>query len=157
MWVSYVIAEVQLAVESDTRNRGNQQYLSDFANEVVKISHLLPLWTAVMTNYFGCDSLTASTAAVESSFNDVKHRMTHHIVLPARIDKFVMLHIDYLDGAMKLAAAAGAKCCKAQSEDEQHGTCCTAHRTKCMDVPNVAISQDDSEGEMHSFPLSQLN
>lgn len=140
-WVSSLVAEIRLAVESDTGNRGNQQYLPDFVNEIIKISHLLPMWTAVMTNYFRCYSSTASTAAVESSFNDVKHRMTQHIDLPARIDEFVMLHIDYLDGAMKLAAAANAANCRPPADVRQNVLRATTETTKHQDTPDITISQ----------------
>ena len=134
-------------MESESGNRGNQQYLPDFVKEVLKMSHLLPLWTAVMTNSFGCENLTVSTAAVESSFNDVKHRMAQHITLPTRVDEFVMLHIDYLDGMSKLAAARQASSCLPQREVLPPRT------TETPDDNNnqQGTRSFNQDGERHSF------
>jgi hypothetical protein len=90
-------------INGDEGNRGNQQHLPEIVEEVRKLAHLFPLWTAVMTELFAFGSLTASTAAVEGSFNDVKNRMVKHIDMPARVDEFVQLYMAYIDGALKLS------------------------------------------------------
>jgi hypothetical protein len=103
VWFNTIVQQVTDRISGDEGNRGNQQHLPEIVEEVRKLAHLFPLWTAVMTESFAYGSLTASTAAVEGSFNDVKNRMVKHIDMPARVDEFIQLHVEYIDGAMKLS------------------------------------------------------
>lgn len=47
----------------------NAYYLPDFADKLIKISLLCPLWTNIIIPVFYCPNITAASAPVESEFN----------------------------------------------------------------------------------------
>ncbi|TGZ47630.1 hypothetical protein DBV15_13001, partial [Temnothorax longispinosus] len=82
----------------------NACFNPDFANCLKKqLIPYLPLWTGIMRCHFEESSIIATFSSVESEFNDLKRR-AFDIKLPMRIDKFVLLHLDHLDGKVKLAS-----------------------------------------------------
>lgn len=82
----------------------NACFNPDFANCLKKqLISYLPLWTGIMRCHFEGSSIIATSSSVESEFNDLKRR-AFDIKLPMRIDKFVLHHLDYLDGKVKLAS-----------------------------------------------------
>lgn len=54
---------------------------------------------------FGFGGITASSSSSESQFNDLKTRVLSHEQLPMRVDKFLQVHIDSCEGAIRLVAA----------------------------------------------------
>ncbi|CAI5762726.1 Hypothetical predicted protein [Podarcis lilfordi] len=86
--------------------RPNWQMLPDLVRDILKISHLIPLWTAVMVPFYGYDGVTASSASSKAYFKDLKHAHFKHVTLPMRLDDFIFEHIQSLEGTMKLAVAA---------------------------------------------------
>jgi hypothetical protein len=79
----------------------NACYNAEFAAKLKK--HLLPyipLWTAVMVPIFGRGGVTATSAAVESEFADLKKR-DFKGELPMRVDRFVLQHLDRIDEKIK--------------------------------------------------------
>ena len=67
---------------------------------------MLSLITSSHRNEFGYGRVPASSAPVESDFNDVKSRLFKNKSLPIRIDEAVQCHIDYIMGKSKLSDAA---------------------------------------------------
>lgn len=64
--------------------------------------YLLPyvaLWTAIMVPLFGRGSVTATSAAVESEFTDMKREFRGEI--PMRTDRFVMQHLERIDDKIR--------------------------------------------------------
>lgn len=59
-----------------------------------------------MINFFPQARVIASSASVESNFNNVKHRVFRNTSLPLRVDDFLKILIQSTDGAVKLAEAA---------------------------------------------------
>lgn len=56
-----------------------------------------------MIKYFNISQLTASSASVESYFNDLKNRSFHNDNLPIRADRFIRKHIKEIESMLKLA------------------------------------------------------
>ncbi len=78
------------------------QYCPEVAVHIKKFSKLLPLWSAIMTPTFGYGSLTASSAASESGFDDLKNRVFKHKTLPVRLDSFIENHLTSIIGEINL-------------------------------------------------------
>lgn len=83
----------------------NGFYCVDFAKKFKTLLKYFPLFTEIMPTVFGYGSTNATSAAVESEFNDLKNRTLRDISLPMRADKFVSKHIFSLSGKIKLAMA----------------------------------------------------
>lgn len=75
----------------------------------------LPLWTGIMRPFFKRGEEVATSAPVESEFSALKSRFKRQM----RVDKFAILHIDYLDEKVKLAAAESVKVPKKATEDKR--------------------------------------
>lgn len=56
-----------------------------------------------MISKFGFGKINASSAAVESEFNDIEHRLLKYGSQSIRIDKFLTIHIQSFSGKAKLA------------------------------------------------------
>lgn len=102
----------------------NACFNPDFAQRVKKdLLPFLPLWTNIMRRHFGRGQKIATSSSVESEFADLKRRAFNG-KLPMRIDKFVLEHLDYLDGKVKLASNK-------------------------QDLPRIARKKPEHEGSIH--------
>jgi len=81
----------------------NGFYCINFAKKFKVLLKYFPLFSEVMLVIFGYGSTNATSAAVESEFNDLKNRTLRDVSLPMRADKFVSKHISCLSGKIKLA------------------------------------------------------
>jgi len=61
-----------------------------------------------MRLYFKCDTEIATSSSVESIFAEYKTRLFKGCI-PMRVDKFVVSHLDYLDGRLCLDFASHAE------------------------------------------------
>lgn len=77
-------------------------YLPSLIPIIIKCVKLLPLWSGLMIPLFGYGSETASSAAVESSFNKIKNTTFKHISLPTDLEIFLEHHIASLRGSSLL-------------------------------------------------------
>lgn len=82
--------------------RENFHYSLEFSNSFRKLLKTYTLWSAILTHHFGVCEATASSAPVESYFNDLKNR-TFHGCLPLNADKFVLRHIKEIESMIVLA------------------------------------------------------
>lgn len=80
----------------------NPMYLPTLVPIIIKCVKLLPLWSGLMIPIFGYGSETASSAAIESSFNKTKNITFKNISLPTDIETFLEHHISSLRGASLL-------------------------------------------------------
>jgi len=67
----------------------NGFYCIDFAKKFKVLLKYFPLFSETMRAIFGNGSINATSAAVESEFNDLKNRTLRDVSLPMRADKFV--------------------------------------------------------------------
>ena len=70
-------------------NDVNQQHLPQLVTELKKLLALLSYWTGVMVPAYRFGGPTASSEESETNFKNVKHIVSRHLVLPARIDDFL--------------------------------------------------------------------
>ncbi|KAF0748883.1 Uncharacterized protein FWK35_00024784 [Aphis craccivora] len=68
----------------------------------VKLLKTYPLWSAIITQHYDFNELTASAVSVESYFNDFKNRSFHNHKLPIRADKFVCKYVKEIESMLKL-------------------------------------------------------
>lgn len=80
----------------------NSMYLPSLVPLIIKCIKLLPLWSGLMIPVFSYGSETASSAAVESSFNKIKNTTFKHISLPTDLEIFLEHHITSLRGSSLL-------------------------------------------------------
>ena len=107
-WMNNLIEKYK-NLPTEEGDHDNLHYLPEICDNFVSLSKTLPLWSAVMVPFFKYGDLTASSAAVESNFNDLKNRVFSGIKLPIQVDEFIKIHLNSLDGKMKLVAAADYK------------------------------------------------
>uniref|UniRef100_A0A2S2QSI1 NOF-FB transposable element protein n=1 Tax=Sipha flava TaxID=143950 RepID=A0A2S2QSI1_9HEMI len=81
----------------------NYHFLPSFTKSFITFLRTYPLWSAIMTKHFNVSQLTASSASVESYFNDLKNRSFHNEKLPIRTDKFIYKHLKEIEGMLKLS------------------------------------------------------
>lgn len=105
LWTETTAEEVSNSI-SPHGVRGNQQYEPKLVDDILHLSDFIPMWTGIMVPHFGYGKETASSAIVESSFNDLKNRTCKNLNLPARLDDFLLTHIQNISGSMKLAQSS---------------------------------------------------
>uniref|UniRef100_T1JFD5 MULE transposase domain-containing protein n=1 Tax=Strigamia maritima TaxID=126957 RepID=T1JFD5_STRMM len=74
-WINSILEQVQTNLLDDG-DRDNIQHLPAIVSPLLKLCYTIPVWTAVMVPVFKYGNQTASSAAVESAFNELK---THHL------------------------------------------------------------------------------
>lgn len=94
----------KFAKTSMERNRPNGCYNPAFAFCLSKqLLPFIPLLTGITRSYFGIGSNIATSSSVEAEFNLLKNRSFAN-QLPMRIDLFILQHLNYLDGKIKLVS-----------------------------------------------------
>jgi len=91
---------LNISLEGD---RLNGYYLPKFKTNVLRICKQFPLWSKVMLTYFQSPYSTATSASVEGDFSELKNKILKHEGKPMTVDRFVSIHIQSLESAMKFA------------------------------------------------------
>lgn len=73
-----------------------------FANRLMKDMKLIPMWSCICRDKFGYGRVPASSASVESDFNIIKNIFLKTDQTPMRADEFLMKHIKFISGHIKL-------------------------------------------------------
>lgn len=95
--------ECQNRVNGENGDHDNLFFLPNVAPLVINLCTYLPLWSGIMCSSFKYGDIPPSSAPIESQFNDLKNRVLKHVSnMPMRIDDFLKLHIQSLNGTMKL-------------------------------------------------------
>lgn len=68
----------------------------------------LPLWSGIMRAHFKYGSKIATSSFVEAEFSQLKTRVFKN-QLPMRIDKFILCHLEYLEGKLLLVGTSDQK------------------------------------------------
>lgn len=98
-WATKIDLEVnKLITEGD---EPNPYFFPSLAKKILDDSKEMPMWSCVVRDHFGYGHVPASSAIVESDFNNLKSRLLKKKV-GFRADVFVQLHLDYLNGHSKL-------------------------------------------------------
>lgn len=91
---------------SNNGDHDNMQCVPDLCHEIIHLSKLLPLWSAIMNSHFTNSGNISSSATVESNIHDIKNRVFKNVELPARIDNFLLRHVEILQGTIILVESA---------------------------------------------------
>lgn len=83
-------------------NRMSAYFLPELAKDVKRICKHFPLWTAVMQPRFNSPFKIATSAPVESDFNELKNLILRHATRPMTADRFILRHIQSIDSNTKL-------------------------------------------------------
>lgn len=90
---------------NSTSGNINGFYNPKFARHLKNLLPYFPLFSEIMLLACGRGSRNATSAAVESEFNDLKNRTLINVQQPLRADRFVATHILSWPGKIKLALA----------------------------------------------------
>lgn len=106
-WIDFIWKSANGIANKSEDGNINACYNSEFAKQVkTRLLSYIPIWTGLMRPYFQNSTEIATSSAVEAKFNDLKNRGCKGN-LPMRVDKFIMLHLNYLDAKIILASHAG--------------------------------------------------
>lgn len=83
----------------------NVFYNPKAAQKIKSLIRNFPLWTGIMRPYFNTGTEIATSSSVESIFAEYKSRFFKGCI-PMRVDKFIITHLNYLDGRLRLDFAA---------------------------------------------------
>jgi len=89
---------IHSSVEGD---RLNAYYVPDIQVPLMRICKKFPMWTNVMVGFFKSPYLTATSAAVESEFSQLKNSILKHESRLLSVDRFVVTHLRSLENTMK--------------------------------------------------------
>lgn len=104
-WVNVLFEDAINAVSSAPQAEAiNSYYAPSITSKIKNLLHkYFPLYTSTMVNAFKLEKIHDSSSAVESEFNDLKHRIFRNECRPMRIDKFLSVHLKSFSGKAKLA------------------------------------------------------
>ncbi|KAL6416406.1 hypothetical protein ACFW04_013522 [Cataglyphis niger] len=109
-WAKNIDDKVKILIADNEGDRENAHYMPKLADYLMKDVKLLPLWSCICQDRFGFDRVPASSASVESDFNIIKNIMLKNEKTPMRADEFVMKHVNFMSGRIKLYVHALAEC-----------------------------------------------
>lgn len=103
-WAKNIDDKVKILLADNEGDRENAHYMPKLADYLMRDVKLLPLWSCICRDRFGFGRVPAS-ASVESDFNIIKNIMLKNEKIPMRADEFVMKHVNFMSGRIKMANA----------------------------------------------------
>lgn len=91
---------INSSVEGD---RLNAYYVPDIQVPLMRICKKFPMWTNVMVEFFKSPYLTATSAAVEGEFSQLKNSILKYESRLLSVDRFVVTHLRSIENTMKIA------------------------------------------------------
>jgi len=104
-WAKDIDNDIQNEIASNEGDRENAHFMPAFADRLMKDMNMIPMWSCICRDKFGYGRIPASSASVESDFNIVKNIFLKTEQTPMRADEFVMKHIKFINGRIKLINA----------------------------------------------------
>lgn len=102
-WARNIDDKVKILLADNEGDRENAHYMPKLADYLIRDIKLLPLWSCIYRDKFGFGRVPASSANVESDFNIIKNIMLKTEKTPMRADEFVMKHVNFMSGRIKIA------------------------------------------------------
>jgi len=87
-------------------NRMAAYYLPELGKYIERLCYDFPLWTGIMKTIFDSPFLIATSAPVESSFNELKNQILRFDRRPMSVDRFVTKHINSINSDTKIFRSA---------------------------------------------------
>lgn len=102
LWFDSLV-ETTKRMNQITNNNKNPYYYPPFIPTFKRILWKLPLWSNLLCPLFESENKAPSSSGVESHFKDLKHLVFKNKFKKYRVDEFLKLHTEYIDGEEKLA------------------------------------------------------
>lgn len=107
-WAQSAFDEAQdIAGRSINGSTVNAFYNMAAAHNIRKLIGYLPLWSGIMESHLrshcNADTRIATSSSVEAEFCGLKSRIFKGRI-PMKVDKFIIQHVDYLDGRILLSS-----------------------------------------------------
>jgi len=157
--------QCQNQVDQEVGDHDNIYFLPAVAPLVINLCTYITLWSGVMCSTFKYGDIPPSSAPIESQFNDLKNRVLKHVNnMPMRVDDFVELHIQSLDGTMKLAnASMNTLLCQNHSPlthnkkvQEKSQKTLTSKQSEIV-YPNTNSSQNTTQVDTHCDDFTDVS
>ncbi|KAM3615328.1 uncharacterized protein V6R79_000278 [Siganus canaliculatus] len=103
-WVTEICEESRSLAMAEG-DRDNIHFLPEIIPHIIRLGSYLPFWTGIMVPLFRSTSITATSAAVEAEFKNMKHGLFKHENLPILVDRFVARHLSFIEGNMRICFA----------------------------------------------------
>lgn len=123
-------------------NRMSAYFLPELAKDVKRICKHFPLWTAVMQPIFNSPFKIATSAPVESDFNELKNLILRHASRPMTADRFILRHIQSIDSNSKLFRSSQLR---NNAIDKSPTTTVSSVESDCVSNNPHLSSDDDIE------------
>lgn len=81
-------------------------YLPELGKHIKRLCYDFPIWTGIMNTIFDSPFLIATSAPVESSFNQLKNQVLWFDRRPMSVDRFVIKHINSINSDTKIFRSA---------------------------------------------------
>lgn len=95
--------EIESQIDADIKgNRHSAYYFPELLKDLKRYCFDFPLWTAVMKDTFHSPYVIASSASVESDFNELKNQILRFVVRPMTVDRFIVRHLKSIEENGKL-------------------------------------------------------
>lgn len=108
VWIDDMKIKAQNIVkDNDIGNRDNLMCNKSILDELGRLCLKIPMWGGFCSTIFSSPHVTASSAYVESYFSDLKRSLRDQV--PCSVDQFVKIHIDFTNGASKIASSKYAE------------------------------------------------
>jgi len=136
-------------------NRMSAYFLPELAKDVKRISKHFLLWTAVMQPIFNSPFKIATSAPVESDFNELKNLILRHASRPMTADRFILCHIQSIDSNSKLFRSSQLR---NNAIDKCPTTSISSVENDCVSNDPFLSSNDDIEhwGGKGEEPITSL-
>lgn len=95
IWASSIAEQCKIEVQRNEGEIDNVQYFQEIVPLIIKAMKLYPCCSDLMRKNFGFGEALASSARIESNFNQLKNRVFKNDNLPLRIDTFLRKIISY--------------------------------------------------------------
>jgi len=130
-------------------------FLPELAKDVKRISKHFLLWTAVMQPIFNSPFKIATSAPVESDFNELKNLILRHASRPMTADRFILRHIQSIDSNSKLFRSSQLR---NNAIDKCPTTSISSVENDCVSNDPFLSSNDDIEhwGGKGEEPITSL-
>jgi hypothetical protein len=100
-WITEM--ENSITPSDDPQGELNPYYLPEVAKEFCRMAKEFVLWSSVLTSDFGSPFIRGTSNPVESTFSDLKCNVLKGEAKPQKVDNFVAIHINAIEGACRIA------------------------------------------------------
>jgi len=96
--INHTALSAASVIQHSVTTKINAYFLDDFGKNMVKLCSTFPIWSNVMVDLFGCPNITASSAPIESDFNNLKNRILKNESKPMKVDRSdIFIYLFYLN------------------------------------------------------------